>query len=214
MSNIQVKAECSSWGRFAVYYALYELNSGLSVRTSPMSQKNVFCSDVHVGTKGDVRCPVCVSTFVFIQPDPCCLCVLSFSSRTEGCRIDGSICYKDSVDCSWSVALGQGGSQDGRQIWALKVGGRTGRMAVGVALDVDEVGYCYHRVNRTNQDISILQCPSTETSSMLLCDCHAGSEGTRGLDCLRVWKQSLVLHVDRSCAVRTHEHRRRVPPLS
>ena len=104
---------------------------------------------MHVGTKGDVRCPVCVSTFVFIQPDPCCLCVLSFSSRTEGCRIDGSICYKDSVDCSWSVALGQGGSQDGRQIWALKVGGRTGRMAVGVALDVDEVGYCYHRVMTT-----------------------------------------------------------------
>ena len=152
MSNIQVKAECSHWGRFAMHYALYELNSGLSVRTLLMSKKT--CSVcVHVGTKGDGRCPVCISAFVFIQPDPCCLCLLSFSSRTEGCRIDGSICYKDSVDCSWSVALGQGGSQDGRQIWALKVGGRTGRMAVGVALDVDEVGYCYLRVNRTNQDI-------------------------------------------------------------
>ena len=170
---------------------------------------------VHVRTKGDVRCPVCTSAFVFIQPDPCCLCVLSFSSRTEGCRIDGSICYKDSVDCSWSVALGQGGSHDGRQIWALKVGGRTGRMAVGVALDVDEVGCCDHRVDRTNQDISDLpQCPSTDTSSMLLCDCHAGSEGTRGVDCVRVRKQSLVLHVDRSSTVRTHEHRRRVAPRS
>jgi len=38
------------------------------------------------------------------------------------------------------VALGQFGQKTDRQIWALKVGGRTGRMAVGVALNADEVG--------------------------------------------------------------------------
>ena len=54
--------------------------------------------------------------------------------------MDGSICYKDSGDCTWSVAFGDSGLQCDRQIWALKVGGRTGRMAVGVALDTDEVG--------------------------------------------------------------------------
>ena len=42
-------------------------------------------------------------------------------------------------------ALGRCGVACDRQIWALKVGGRTGRMAIGVALDTDEVsgaGWC------------------------------------------------------------------------
>ena len=59
--------------------------------------------------------------------------------RTAGCRVEGSVCSKDSLDCCWSVALGRCGVAGDRQIWALKVGGRTGRMAIGVALDTDEV---------------------------------------------------------------------------
>ena len=61
--------------------------------------------------------------------------------RTEGCRVEGNICYKDSMDCKWSVALGHcsSGGDSGRQIWAVKVGGRTGRMAVGVARSAKEV---------------------------------------------------------------------------
>jgi len=65
--------------------------------------------------------------------------------RTAGCRVEGSVCSKDSLDCCWSVALGRCGVAGDRQIWALKVGGRTGRMAIGVALDTDEVsgaGWC------------------------------------------------------------------------
>ena len=66
-----------------------------------------------------------------------CLLLTQFR-RTEGCRVEGSVCYKDSPDCQWSVALGKEGVGD-RQVWALKVGGRCGRMAIGLALDVDEV---------------------------------------------------------------------------
>ena len=57
----------------------------------------------------------------------------------SGCRVDGRICTKDTGDQSWSVALGREAMVSGRHLWSLRVGGRTGRMAVGVAVDCEEV---------------------------------------------------------------------------
>ena len=48
------------------------------------------------------------------------------------------MCYKEEGSgMKWSVALGASCGE--REVWAVKVGGRTGRMAVGVALDTEEV---------------------------------------------------------------------------
>ena len=48
------------------------------------------------------------------------------------------MCYKEEGSgMKWSVALGASCGE--REVWAVQVGGRTGRMAVGVALDTEEV---------------------------------------------------------------------------
>ena len=58
--------------------------------------------------------------------------------RVAGCRIEQNICYKQSEDCCWGVALSEG-MKEGRHLWGLKVAGRTGRMSVGIGLQCDEV---------------------------------------------------------------------------
>eukprot|EP00960_Hanusia_phi_P034305 750985-Hanusia_phi.AAC.4 len=65
-------------------------------------------------------------------------CSSSTWQRLSGCRIEENVCYKQSEDCCWGVALSEGVTT-GRHLWGLKVAGRTGRMSVGVGLQCDEI---------------------------------------------------------------------------
>jgi hypothetical protein len=96
-----------------------------AVHNSGAREKRIQCCDSCAATVRRICAPR------VLAPDP-------LLRRNEGCRVEGSVCYKDSPDCQWSVALAKHGAGD-RQVWALKVGGRCGRMAIGLALDVDEV---------------------------------------------------------------------------
>lgn len=108
---------------------------------------------------------------------------------TSGCHVTGQRVAKDSEDRSWSVALGFASRKEGRTLWFVKVGGKTGRMAVGVAA-------------RGSDDVATFRPAQISLPGPQLTRVPAGVASSRGVG--RGWMRwkGVVLHLSRNVASR------------
>jgi hypothetical protein len=116
--------------------------------------------------------------------DACC--------SADGCSVQGCFARKTAADHTWTVVLAKDGVKVGRRLWELRVSGRTGRMAIGVCQNVEQVSNFQQcrGIERLDQLAALPEPP-------ILILPATGSQSARWLGKCNMRWQSLVLFIDR-----------------